>query len=330
MIRNGILPQDRKRVVIVDDSKTMQAVLDQVFSLRMGMDVVGLADDVESAAPLIRSLRPDLVTIDLCMPYINGRKLLDMLADLPDVRKVVVSSQVSQNLGIASKLCEAGADACVDKRDLSRNPAAFCAQMRAILAKPKPRRPRAAAAAPPCTTLEAGLPPSRVLGYPIPVDEQARLIALLRSGLANDDLDARLDLITQHMGKTTDFPTCLLTIMGREHQWIKSAHGFARGSTPRAVAFCNYTLCADDSFIVTNAATDVRFASNPLVVGEPGIRTYVGCPIVSSAGTRLGALCLIDTVPRQVNPDIVVALRSMSGIATEMIEARCPELAAAA
>jgi CheY-like chemotaxis protein len=308
----------------------MQAALEQIFSLRMGMDVVGLASDVTSAVPLIRTLRPDLVTIDLCMPYIDGRKLLEMLADLPDVRKVVVSGQVSENVGVATKLREAGADACVDKRDMSRDPAAFCGKILTVLARP--RRAKSATIDRPVDDLPPGFPArgSGVPAYPVPVDEQARLAALRNSGLTNDSLDARLDLVTTHMGTTTDFPTCLLTFIDRERQWIKSAFGFARGSTSRAVAFCNYTLCADDAFVVTNAATDPRFAQNSLVTGEPGIRTYVGCPIVSSAGVRLGAICMIDTRPRVVTPNLIDNLRGMSRIAAELIESGSGRLAHAA
>jgi CheY-like chemotaxis protein len=323
MARSGIAAQPRKRVVIVDDSKTMQAVLDQIFSLRMGFDVVGLANDATSAASLIRSLRPDLVTIDLCMPYIDGCKLLEMLSDLPDVRKVIVSGQVRDNLAMTAKLEDAGADACVDKSDLSRDPSSFCATIAAVLARPLRRK--TADGAKPVVPISPAIG-----GYPVPADEQARLAALRFSGLTNDLMESQLDLLTAHMGKTTDFPTCLMTFIDRNRQWIKSAYGFDRGSTTRAAAFCNYTLCADDVFMVSNAANDPRFAANPFVAGDPGIRTYVGCPIVSSTGVRLGALCLIDNRPRVVTPNIITNLRSISTIATAIIEGRRPALADAA
>ena len=328
MGRLEVAHKSRPRVVIVDDSKTMQAVLDQILSLRLGCDVVGIASDAASADALIRNLRPDLVTIDLLMPYIDGRKLLEMLADLPDVRKVIISGQISKNLAVSAKLREAGADACIDKYDISGDPTAFCAKIRAVLAKGKAAaRTNVRQSEPVVHELPRITPRHR---FPVPLDEQARLNALRNSGLANDALDTRLDLLTAHLAAITDFPTCLMTFIDRDHQWVKSAYGFARGSMPRAIAFCNYTLCQEEPFMVPNAPADARFAHNPLVTDQPRIRSYFGSPIVTGSGINLGAICLIDTKPRRITPEAVNALRSISQIATQLIEGHHPGLAHAA
>ena len=49
---------------------------------------------------------------------------------------------------------------------------------------------------------------------------------------------------------------------------------------------------------MANASKDPRFAANPLVQGDPGIRCYAGAPLVTSLGQPLGALCIIDRAPR--------------------------------
>ena len=79
------------KVVIVDDSRTVQAMLDNAFSKRTDFDVVGFASDAPSAAEMVRRLKPNIVTIDLCMPYLDGAALLEMLSDTPTVCKIVVS-----------------------------------------------------------------------------------------------------------------------------------------------------------------------------------------------------------------------------------------------
>ena len=310
----------KKRVVIVDDSRTMQAALEQIMSLRLGLDIVGMAGDVESAISMIASLKPDLVTIDLMMPYIDGKGLLERLVDFPAMHKIVISGHASSNLGIVSMLEQLGADACLDKAELSREPERFCEMVLAVLAQPKRGAPRS-------NGVQAFNPPpslTTAMSYPVPLDERARLNLLARLELANDDEDAQLDRLTAHLGHTTDFPTCLMTFIDQDKQWIKSAHGFARGFTERADAFCNYTLCGDGDFIVTDATLDDRFSSNPLVVESPGIRTYVGHPITSESGVRLGAMCLIDSRPRHVSPSLLTNLRSICQIAGGILDARGP------
>lgn len=162
--------------------------------------------------------------------------------------------------------------------------------------------------------------------YPVPLDERARLALLAKLELANDDEDAQLDRLTAHLAHTTDFPTCLMTFIDRDRQWVKSAYGFTRGVDDRAKAFCNYTLCSDGPFMVPDMLRDRRFRRHPFVVGSPRVRTYVGHPITSQSGVRLGAMCLLDTRPREVSPAVIANLRGICEIAGSIIDARMPPL----
>lgn len=70
-------------------------------------------------------------------------------------------------------------------------------------------------------------------------------------------------------------------------------------------------------FQVADTGADVGFADNPLVVGDPNIRFYAGCPITAPDGSKLGTLCVIDRQPRQLSQLDVRALRDLA----EMVEA---------
>ena len=97
-----------------------------------------------------------------------------------------------------------------------------------------------------------------------------------------------------------DCPMASVNLIDDDTQWLLGRVGLDPCSTAREDAFCNLTieLPPGSVMVVENAALDPRFRDNPLVTGEPGIRFYAGALLTSSTGFNLGALCVIDTVPR--------------------------------
>lgn len=308
-----------RRVVIVDDSRTMQAIMEQIFSSRLGFEVAGIASDVEQGADMVRTLHPDLVAIDLCMPYVDGGELLNQIADLTDVCKLVISSHGLDSLSVVHRLQAMGADACICKREIIADPQAFGSKIAIALAKGRSASPKLPSV-PRMTVAEGAL----IAAYPIPGDERERIEALASFGLANDDPDHRLDLLTEHLRQVTGFPSGMLTFIGRDKAWVKSAAGFSRGAFPRALAFCSHTIGGSEPLVVANALKDPRFCNHPLVIGEPAIRTYIGVPILSASGVKLGAACLIDCKPRKVTDSIITALKGVATIAGVIVDAAMP------
>ena len=95
-----------------------------------------------------------------------------------------------------------------------------------------------------------------------------------------------------------NMPIALVSIVGRNRQWLKARIGLDVAETPRDVSFCSIAITLPNLLVVPDATKDIRFQHNPLVTGAPFIRFYAGAPLETSDGFRIGALCLIDTKPR--------------------------------
>ena len=328
MAPDNVAPSEKLRVVIVDDSRTIQAMLDNAFSKRTDFQVVGFSSDAATAVDMIRNLMPDIVTIDLNMPYIDGATLLRMVADLETVCKIVVSDAPLKNLALAASLVQAGAALCLGKTDLAADPTAFFTKVRAAakgIGKGARRHRATGDGASHLVIAAAEMSPVRAKKhFPVPGDEKDRLQFLRRSKLANNERERRFDLVTRHLTRVTDFPVSLLTFIDRDTQWIKSASGLEIRSTPREEAFCNYTIAQGGAFVVANAASDRRFAHFPSVANSPSVRCYAGYPVITSDGINVGALCVIDNRVRTVPKHVLDQLAGMADIVAEMIDQRTP------
>lgn len=107
-------------------------------------------------------------------------------------------------------------------------------------------------------------------------------------------------------------PISLLTLIDASRQWFKANSGL-EGVTelPREYAFCQHVVQTRHVLEVTDASHDARFATNPLVTGQPNIRAYTGVPIRLDDGTVLGALCVIDSEPGRLSAEQVRILEHL-------------------
>jgi hypothetical protein len=140
-------------------------------------------------------------------------------------------------------------------------------------------------------------------GAPLPGNEAARLLRLESLDIMHtDDADIVYDNLTKVVQILLNMPIVLISLVGGDHQWFKSRCGLDATETPKNTSFCAFSFLTKDPqvFVVEDAVSDPRTSSNPLVIGEPFIGFYAGCPLVTPDGFRLGALCVIDHVPRKL------------------------------
>ncbi len=97
------------RVLIVDDDRLMQRLLTEIFNSSDKLEVVGTASDPYEARQLIKRLDPDVVTLDVVMPKMDGLTFLDKIMRLKPTPVVMVSSLVEERASVALEAMEMGA-----------------------------------------------------------------------------------------------------------------------------------------------------------------------------------------------------------------------------
>jgi two-component system cell cycle sensor histidine kinase/response regulator CckA len=143
-------------------------------------------------------------------------------------------------------------------------------------------------------------------------DDEARLTALRRYKLLNTLPEKSLDDLTALASLICETPIALVSLVDEHRQWFKSKAGTDMCETPREISFCGHAIAGTGMFVVPDASKDARFATNPLVTGEPYIRFYAGAPLVTPEGHAIGVLCVTDRVPRQLSPSQCEALLTLA------------------
>ncbi|MDP3886640.1 ATP-binding protein [Hydrogenophaga sp.] len=153
-----------------------------------------------------------------------------------------------------------------------------------------------------------------------PAVEQQRqaLLASLRLHEVTDN--STLDHLAAVAARVLGLRSAMVNFIDADRQWTLSSTE-APCPLPRTDAFCAHTIVHDAPMEVPDARLDERFARNPLVTDQPGLRFYAGVPI-GLDGLRLGALCVIDTQPRKLSDDQRATLVDLAAVANQWLAKR--------
>lgn len=105
------------RVLIVDDSATMRAILSRLLGSQPDIEVIGVAASAMEARGMIREMNPDVVTLDIEMPGMNGLDFLAKIMELRPMPVVIVSGITQKGCETTIRALELGAVDCYAKPD---------------------------------------------------------------------------------------------------------------------------------------------------------------------------------------------------------------------
>ena len=276
------------RVLIVDDSALIRSVMKEIIASQPDMEVVGVAPDPLVARELIKQTNPDVLTLDVEMPKMDGLDFLEKLMRLRPMPVVMVSSLTERGSEITMRALELGAVDFVTKPKIS-----IQSGMREYteLISDKIRAASKARIKP--RMLGAGPPPAALPALRNPLTSSEKLIIIgastggteaIREFLMQMPSDCPGILIAQHMpeGFTTSFARrldslCKISVreaLGEER--ILPGHAFiAPGHSHLLLARsgANYVTRIEQSEPVNRhrPSVDVLYRSAALAAGKNAV-----------------------------------------------------------
>ncbi|MGC1129434.1 MAG: GAF domain-containing sensor histidine kinase [Candidatus Acidiferrales bacterium] len=155
-----------------------------------------------------------------------------------------------------------------------------------------------------------------------PINEEERLSELRRYSVLDTSPEGAFDDLTKLAAYVCGAPISLVSLVDAERIWFKSKVGLAAREIPRIDGFCASAILDDRPLVVPDAAANERLASHPLVTSPPNLRFYAGAPLITPRGHRIGTLCVIDVVARELNAEQIDALESLARTVVAQLELR--------
>ncbi|GLR66140.1 chemotaxis response regulator protein-glutamate methylesterase [Acidocella aquatica] len=185
------------RVLVVDDSATMRGLITATLRADPLIEVVGQAADPHEARQAIKALAPDVITLDIEMPNMNGLDFLDKIMRLRPTPVIMVSTLTQAGADVNLRALEIGAFDCVAKPS-SFNQNSFEQLAEKVRAAAMSRRQPRLAAQPARPSTAAYVPDGRLLAIGSSTGGVEALLTILCKFPAN----CPPTVISQHMPPT--------------------------------------------------------------------------------------------------------------------------------
>ena len=288
------------RVIVVDDSALVRSLLAEIINRQSDMECIGTANDPLIAREMIRELNPDVITLDVEMPRMDGIDFLGRLMRLRPMPVVMISTLTERGAEVTMKALELGAVDFVSKprvglanglnelatQIVDKIRVAAVAQVRRAPRVPAPVRTAAGAANAVASSAAPASPSMSLLGRLsteklIFIGASTGGTEAIKEILVNLPADCPAIVITQHMppGFTTSFAARLnslsqITVKEASHgERILPGHAYiAPGGKQFHISRsgANYVAVVDDGPAVNRhkPSVEVLFKSAAALVGR--------------------------------------------------------------
>lgn len=152
--------------------------------------------------------------------------------------------------------------------------------------------------------------------------ESQRLGALRRYEILDTPPDGAFDRITSIAAKLLKVPIAIVSLVDNDRIWFKSHYGLKVRQIERSPGLCASAILSKEFYAITDASKDIRSLTNPLVVGEMGLRFYAAAPLQTHDGYNLGTLCVIDKQPRSISEEEKSILTDLATVVIDEMELR--------
>jgi PAS domain S-box-containing protein len=288
---------DGLEILIVDDDELLCERVEQLLASK-GIRSISV-NSLQMAGEAMRAVYFPVVVLDRRLGDGDGLALCREYRARQVDRRVSILVLSSQDSAADAKTAiAAGADAFLSKRSSDSELIERVTQLYAVAA-------------------------GRISPPSEPGSSADRTRALAQYGITDTPPEQEYDDVVRIAATLCRVPIALISFVDDERQWFKAKSGLSLAETPREHAFCAHAIASpDEIMVVQDALQDERFATNPLVTGDPQIRFYAGAPLVTADGHTLGTICVMDRVPRNLEPQTLDALAALARQVIILLEQR--------
>ena len=144
-----------------------------------------------------------------------------------------------------------------------------------------------------------------------------------------EDTEPVFDELVRLASQVCQSPMALIALINNDQQSVKASVGIDASNTPGYIDFCNQVVLHCKTLTVPDTRKDERFADHALVTAKPNIRFYSGQPLITSDGSCIGTLAVLDLQARQLSEQQHQSLETLANMVMHTLELQRTRLALA-